>query len=144
VRTDLFPTIAPIARFPKHVAGEEKEMRILWRKNHRLAPECSKIFRLYRHRQNILRLAGPAVEPRQFPADDDVRIERIGDDITVFLGGHWLPIAKRDLARVAAAFDSDRTAFLLATVKPIRKRVVRAHVIQLRGRLIIPGTPRLA
>src|SRR5205085_4918236 len=37
-----------------------------------------------------------------------------------------------------------RAAFLLPAVNPIRKRVVRAYVIELRGRLVIPRAPRLA
>jgi hypothetical protein len=79
-----------------------------------------------------LRLTGATIEPRQFAADDDVRIERIGNDVTIFLRRDRSPVAERNLAVVTAAFDSDRTAFLLTAVKPIRKRVVRADVIQLR------------
>src|SRR5439155_6986194 len=87
---------------------------------------------------------GPAIELREFAPDDDVWIERIGNDVTIFLGCDRSPVAKRNLAFVAATFDSDRTAFLLTAVKPIRKRAVRAHVIQLRGRLVVPRAPALA
>ena len=85
-----------------------------------------------------MRLTGVAIESRQLTADDNVWIERISNDVTIFLGRDRLPIAERDLAFIAPAFDSDRTAFLLSAVKPVRKRVVGANVIQLRSRLVIP------
>src|SRR5437667_10402289 len=119
-------------------------MRIERRKHNRFGAQHPEVFRLHRHRKYVLRLTGPTIESRQFTADDDVWIERIGNDVTIFLRRHGSPIAKRDLAFVAAAFDSYRTAFLLAAVKPIRKRVVGADMIQLRGRLVIPRAPALA
>ena len=91
-----------------------------------------------------MRLTAATIEPRQFAADDNLRIERIGDDIAVFFGRHRLPIAKRNLACVAATSNSDRAAFLLPAVKPIRKSIVRAYVIELRGGLVIPRAPRFA
>src|SRR4029077_2672130 len=136
--------IATIARLPKRVSSEKKQMRIEWRKDNRLGPQHPEIFRLHRHRKNVLRLTGAPIESRQFTADDDVWIEWIGNDITIFLRRNRSPVAERNLAFVAATFDADRTAFLLTAVKPIRKRVVRAHVIQLRGRLVIPRAPALS
>src|SRR5207248_5252378 len=85
-----------------------------------------------------------AIESRQLTADDNVWIPRVGDDVTIFLGRDRLPIAECDFTFIAAAFDSDRTAFLLAAVKPVRKRVVGANVIQLRSRLVIPRAPAFA
>src|SRR6476620_11418051 len=135
--------IATIERLPKRVSSEKKQMRIERRKNNRLGPQHPKIFRLHRHWKNVLRLTGATIESRQFPADDDVWIEWIGNDITIFLRCNRSPVAGRNRAVVAAAFDSDRTAFLLTAVKPIRKRVVRADMIQLRGRLVVPRAPAL-
>ena len=80
-------------------------MRIERRKDNRLGPQHSEIFTLHRHRQNVLGLTGATIEPRQFAADDDVWIERIGNYITIFLGRNGSPITERDLAFVAAAFD---------------------------------------
>src|SRR5438093_9312212 len=113
-------------------------MRIERRKDNRLGPQHPEVFCFHWHRKYILRLAGAAIESRQLTANDNVWIERIDNDVTIFLGRDRLPIAERDLALIAAAFDSDRTAFLLAAVKPIRQRVVRAKVIQLRVRLDMP------
>ena len=130
--------ITLIARFPDCVSSEEKQVRIDWRKDNRLGPQHPEILCWHWHRQNCLGLTGSSIEPRQFTAYDDVRIERIGDYVAVFLGRDRLPVAKRDLAIVAATGDSDRTAFLLTAIKPVRKCVVRADMIQLRRRLIIP------
>src|SRR5713226_5640687 len=44
----------------------------------------------------------------------------------------------------AAAWSRRRTAVLLRAVNPVRKLVVRHHVIELPSRLIEPGTPSLA
>src|SRR5262249_26763515 len=113
--------IATIACLPKRVSSEEKQMRIERRKDNRLGPQHPEIFRLHRHWKNVLRLAGATIESRQFAADDDVWIERIGNDVTVFLGRNASPIAEGDSAFVAATFDSNRTTFLLTAVEPIRK-----------------------
>ena len=60
-------------------------------------------------------------------------IERIRNDVAIFLRLNRSPVAKRNCAVVAAAFNTDRTASCLTAVKPIRKRVVGADMIQLRG-----------
>ena len=138
IGANLFPVNALIARSPERVSGEKKQMRIDRRKDNWLGAHHPEILRLHRHRQDCLGLTGSPIESGQFAADDDVRIERIGDNITVFLRRDWVPVAKCDFAVVAATCDSNRTALLLATIKTIRKRVVRAHVIQLRSRLIVP------
>src|SRR6266852_9195094 len=53
-----------------------------------------------------------------------------------------MPLAKCDFAVVAAAHRTNGPAFLLSAVNPIRKAIVRGHVIELRGRLVIPSAPR--
>ena len=54
-----------------------------------------------------------------------------------------MPVAERDLAFVASAGDAGGSAFLLAAADPIGKRVVGADMVELRGRLVIPGAPGL-
>ena len=54
-----------------------------------------------------------------------------------------MPVAKSDRAIIAATGDADRTAFLLAAVQAIRKRVVGTDVIKLRRGLIVPRAPTL-
>jgi hypothetical protein len=88
-------------------------------------------------------LSGAPIEARQLAAVDDVRVERIGDNVAVFLGRDRMPVAKSDPAIIAAAGDADRAAFLLAAVQPIRKCVIGADVIKLGRGLIVPGAPTL-
>src|SRR4029077_10618032 len=54
------------------------------------------------------------------------------------------PLAHGDLSGRPAAPDARRSAFLLSAADAVRKRVVRAHVVELRRRLVVPGAPRLA
>src|SRR5882724_9432305 len=143
IRANLFPVIATIACLPKRVSGEEEQMRIERRKDNRLGPQHPEVFCLHRPRKYILCLTGAAIESRQLTTNDNVWIQRIGNHVTVLLGGNGFPVAERDLAFIAAAFDSDRTAFLLSAVKSVRKSVVGANMIQLRGRLVIPRAPTL-
>src|SRR3954453_1719320 len=118
-------------------------MQIERGKHNRLGPYHPEVFCRHRHWKNVLRLTGATIESRQFAADDDVWIERIRNHVTIFLSGHGSPVAEGNFPIVAAAFNSDRTAFLLTAVKPVRKRVVRADMIQLPGRLVVPRAPAL-
>src|SRR5713101_6099480 len=71
-------------------------------------------------------------------------MQRIGRDIAVFFDADGGPVAKSDFAKVAAAGGADRAAFLLASVDPVGQLVVGDDVIELRGGLVVPGTPGLA
>jgi len=87
-------------------------MRIERRKDNRLGPQhpessvCTGTGRMF------LRLTGPPIESRQFAADDDVWVERIGND-----RNHIPPpqqVASRRnviIAFVAATLDSDLNRF---------------------------------
>src|SRR2546421_10849003 len=55
-----------------------------------------------------------------------------------------MPLAKADLAIIAAAGGANGTTLLLSTIDPIGEPIVRAHVIKLRGWLVVPGAPGLA
>src|SRR3954453_8038550 len=95
------------------------------REDDRLGADHAKILRAKRDRQDALRLAGPSIVARNLAAINDVGIERIGDDVAIFLRGDWMPLAERDRAVVAAAGDADRATLLLPAVEPIRKGVIR-------------------
>src|SRR5438876_12349039 len=62
IGADLFPVNALIARFPKRVSSEKKQMRIDWRKDNRLSAQHPEILCWHRHRQNCLGLTGPSSE----------------------------------------------------------------------------------
>src|SRR5205809_2797826 len=113
---DLLPIPSTVPRLPKCVPGKEKQMRIDRRKDHGLGAQHSKIGRTQWHWKNPLRLTSASIVARQLSAIDHIGIERIGDDITIFLGRDRVPITKGDGAIIAAAGDSDRTALLLTAV----------------------------
>src|SRR5216684_8178940 len=71
-------------------------------------------------------------------------MQRIGCDVTIFFYADGGPVAKSDFAKVAAAGGADRAAFLLGAIHSVRKLVVGDDVIELRGGLVVPGTPGLA
>ena len=50
-----------------------------------------------------------------------------------------MPVAKSDLPIAPAAGHTRGAALLLASIDPIRKLIVGDYVIELRGRLVIPG-----
>src|SRR6266851_3653728 len=52
-----------------------------------------------------------------------------------------MPIAKGDRPIIAAARNAYRAAFLLCSANLVRKSIGYAHVIHLRRRLVVPGTP---
>src|SRR5262249_26982372 len=61
-----------------------------------------------------------------------------------FFHADGVPIAGRDLAVVTTAHDRGRTTLLLAAVDPVGELVVGDDVVELGGRLVVPGTPGLA
>src|SRR5262249_968626 len=93
----------------------------------------------------VFHLAGVAVKLRDleaWPTVNDVRIEGIGSYIRIFVSTNRMPVMKGNLAVIAPTDQSSRAALLLSTVNPIGMLVVGDDVIQLRGRLVVPGTPR--
>src|SRR5207302_10306931 len=120
--------VATIGCLPKRVSGEEEQVRIERRKDNRLGPQHPEVFCLHRHWKYILRLTGAAIESRQLTADDNVWIQRVGDDVTILFGGDRLPLAECDFSFIAAAFASHRTSLIVFAVDPIRPHVLSAHV----------------
>ncbi len=96
------------------------------------------------HGRDVLRLPGNHVEARDLPAINQIGMQRVGSDVTVFFSSHGMPIAKGDFAPIAAAGGSGGAALLLSAVNPVGKLIVGDDVIELRGRLVVPGTPRSA
>src|SRR5262249_47378953 len=75
---------------------------------------------------------------------DDVCIGRIWSDMGDLKSARRVPIALSYLSVVAAAQNSRGTAVLLGCIDPVRKCVVGRNVIELPGRLVVPGTPGFA
>src|SRR5215475_15168482 len=73
-----------------------------------------------------------------------IRVIGIDYDIAAFTTANRSPVAEGDLSVVATAGSTSSAAVLLRSVYVIRKIVVDGHVIELRSRLVVPGTPALA
>src|SRR2546423_14651549 len=101
----------------------------------------------HRYRCDVLQLPGGPVEfrdPVAARAIDHVLVERLGRHVPVFDDPNRMPAALGDLAVVAAAGNAHRAALLLPGAHAIGKTRRDAHVEELRGGLVEPGTPALA
>src|SRR4029450_7621922 len=67
----------------------------------------------------------------------------VWSDIAVSVDPDGKPVADRNRAVIAAARNARRAALLLPAADAGRKGVVGGHVIELRGRLVVPGAPGL-
>src|ERR1035438_5737323 len=141
---DDLPAVASIASRKQDVRRQIKNMRISRGKNQRRGAVETIFPGTQNDRRDIARLPGVAVEHRRLAAINQIGMQRIGRYVTVFFHANGGPVAKSDFAEVAAAGGADRAAFLLAAIDPIGKLVIGDDVIELRGRLVIPGTPGLA
>ena len=145
VGADLLPALAAVPRFPQRVRREIERVRVDRRKNDRLGPDRAPVGRPDGLRPDGLDLPRPPVPARDSaPAVDDVRVERVGSGVAVFVDGDRAPVAERDLAVVAPARDARRPALLLAAVDAVGEGVVGRDVVELRRRLVVPGAPGLA
>src|SRR6267143_4140123 len=73
---------------------------------------------------------------------DHVRVQRIGRYISIFNDADRMPVAKCNLSIVAATGDADRATLLLSSANAIGESIGDRDVIELRRRLVVPGTPR--
>src|SRR6185369_2976544 len=71
-------------------------------------------------------------------------MQRVGRDVGILSGAYGMPFAHCDLAVVAAAGDARGATLLLPAIHLIRELVVGDHVVELRRRLVVPGTPGAA
>ena len=77
---------------------------------------------------HFLDLTGAPVKTRHFTSSGavyDVGVERIGRDVSVFDHSDRMPVAKRDLAVIAATRNTDRAALLLSGANLVGERIGR-------------------
>src|SRR4029077_2521848 len=145
VGTDDLPILPAVDGLEEEVGGVVERVRIDGREHGWLCAVGAEFFSLDGNRRDVLNLAGVPVIFRNLAsaaAVNDVGIERVGSDVAVFNCADGMPVALGDGAVVAAAGDADRAALLLAAADAVRKSVSDAGVIELRGRLVVPGAPR--
>src|SRR5204862_6978285 len=95
-------------------------------------------------RRDVLHLSCGLVKAGDFAAVNDIWIQRVWRDITIFFSAYGAPIAPGDRPVIAARRNACRTALLLPAVNPVGKLIVCDDVIKLRCRLIVPTAPGLA
>src|SRR5205823_7454643 len=120
---------------------EVESVRINGGENHRRSAKKSVFAGTHCFGADVLNFPRPLVEATDLSAVDDVRIERIGRDITVLLYAYRIPFTQSDRAVIATAHRSDRATLLLPPVDPVRYSIVRNHMVELRGRLVVPRAP---
>src|ERR1700687_5493297 len=93
----------------------------------------------------VLHLARLAVEAIQLASgtatNDEVCIFGIRQNVAAFTCADRMPIAKSNLAIVAAADHRGSAAILLRAIDPVGKLIVDGHVIELRRGLVVPTAP---
>src|SRR2546427_199668 len=95
-----------------------------------------------KRRRHLLDLFVAEILARDKPAEHDAGIQRIRRDVATFIAGvDRAPIVKIQGAIPAAAGRGYRIAILLGAIYPVRKLVVRHHMVELPCWLVEPGTP---
>ncbi len=138
--------LSPVVRGLHHILRAEiKRLWILGREDERRHLRSSKFRAAHK---NMRDLAGDFVEAHDaaVPAAgiNDVGIRGIRRDVTEFKSADGEPIAEADLTVIAAIRHRDGAAVLLRGVRIVGKLVVRDHVVELAGRLVVPTAPRFA
>ena len=84
--------------------------------------------------------AGPAADRAP---DDDGRIAGLHREVAALAAARLEPVDRGDGAAVGLARQTDGPVVLLRAVHAVRALVVGAHVVELRGRLVVDRRPRL-
>src|SRR5262249_9797069 len=93
---------------------------------------------------DALLLKRPLVETPDRTAKENLRIGGIGRDVAVLSAGrHRPPVAQGDGRKFRAGEGRDGSAVLLRSVDPVGKPLVGRDMVELRGRLVVPGAPGL-
>src|SRR5207247_2538350 len=135
------PAPSPVRRLEQHVRGEIKRVRLERRKNNGKRAVVAVFTSADGFGRNVRNFAKRLIRPRHAPAIKNVRVQRIDSHVAILLHAERMPFAEADLPVVAPAQRPGRAAFLLRAVDPVGKTIVRRDVIELRRRLVVPGTP---
>ncbi len=77
-------------------------------------------------------------------AVDDIRIVRVGRQVSAFAAGRRLPVALADAGAVGTMRDADGRVVLLGSVNAIREISVGGDPVKLGGRLVVVAAPAFA
>ena len=147
IGADGFPRVAAIGATNHHLHSHVHHVGIDFGEDQRHSAQTAERYPGGRPHGQVLDCAGDAVEAAHGTASaavNEIGVERVGRDIRVLFATHRMPFAEGDLAIVAAARHAHRSALLLAAIDVVGDAIVGDHVVELRGRLVIPGAPRAA
>src|ERR1700722_1405556 len=136
--------MAAIGGFEKNVGGVIQSVFIDRRKNKRLRAFGAEFSGVLHDGRNFPDLPGDPIVSGDVGASraiNNIWIHGIRNGISVLDGADRMPIAKSNFAIVASAGNADGAAILLSATHAIRESVIGNDVINLRGGLVIPGTP---
>src|SRR5216684_1404161 len=142
IGTQLFPVHSTVTGSQNILRAQVKKMWIMRRKNQRRHVCRPILLRLNKYVSDLSRglvRAQHAAEPS--PGVDEIMVHGIGSDVGKLPASGRRPFAHGDLAKVAAAGHRRGAAILLRGEDVVGKSVVRAHVVELSRRLVVPGTP---
>src|SRR5579863_2708652 len=74
-------------------------------------------------------------------AINDIRVQRIGNNISGLESRRRLPITRSNPGARCPAFDPQTAVVLLRAEYMVRERVIRRHPVNLSSRLVLYGTP---
>src|SRR5436305_303707 len=107
----------------------------------------SRANRIQRPGRYILDLSGVVVIPGDLAAIragvDDLRIMRIGRDVSAFTSAHRIPIRTIDSTPLRRR-SAYRAVVLLSAINEIREAIVGNHMVELRRRLVPLRSPACA
>ena len=143
VRADLLPVPARVCCPEEELVAVVEGARVRRREGERQGPLAAIVVAGVREGGiDVLFLKRPPVEAPHAAAEDDVGIARVGRDVPVLAAhGDGPPVALAQVSVVGSRRRRGRSAVLLRAVDPVRKAIVGGDVVELRGRLVVPGAP---
>ncbi len=147
IRTDGLPSAASVQSFEKKIGRVIENVGIEGRKQNGLRAIRAVLGIGERNGGDILHLACRQRVSRNFAAArsiNNVGIQGIRCGVSVLDHADRMPVAKGNLAVVAAARNAHRAAILLPAADEVRKRIAGLDVIELGGGLVEPRAPGFA
>ena len=138
--------LAPVLGAEEALVGEVEDARVAAREDERQRPDRAVEIRIREGRIERVRLVRAQVEPLDAAPEDDVGILRIGSDVVALAAGRGLAEVRHvDAVEEAVRLGTRGGArVLLRAVDRVGEAAVGDHVVELAGRLVVPGAPGLA
>ncbi len=146
IGTDDRPMLPAILRTKEALICKVKNARISRRENERQRPRRAIVSGIRDGRVDRMRLHRAQIEFVDAAAVKNLRVFRIGREVVALATGSRLTkIREADsIDRCGVTRHTGRTGILLRSIDPVWKLIVGGDVIELAGRLVVPGAPRFS